>query len=40
VVRDMGCDVGQGYVFARPMPKSSLLSQLSDRSSRSRDWFT
>lgn len=39
VVRDMGCDVGQGYVFARPMPKSSLLSALGDRSRGRLEWF-
>src|SRR5207244_3139003 len=31
VVRDMGCDIGQGYALARPMPKASLLSLLTDR---------
>jgi EAL domain-containing protein (putative c-di-GMP-specific phosphodiesterase class I) len=40
VVRNMGCDIGQGYVFARPMPKSSLLSLLGDRSRRSTEWFS
>src|SRR5581483_10074 len=27
-VRDMGCDIGQGYHFARPMPKASFLEML------------
>jgi EAL domain-containing protein (putative c-di-GMP-specific phosphodiesterase class I)/CheY-like chemotaxis protein len=39
VVRDMGCDIGQGYVFARPMPKSSFLSLLRDRAATSPEWF-
>jgi EAL domain-containing protein (putative c-di-GMP-specific phosphodiesterase class I) len=39
VVRDMGCDIGQGYVFARPMPKASFLPLLSDRARRRPEWF-
>ncbi len=31
VLRGMGCDVGQGYLFARPMPASDLLAWLAAR---------
>lgn len=30
----MGCDIGQGYVLARPMPKASLLALLRQRASQ------
>jgi EAL domain-containing protein (putative c-di-GMP-specific phosphodiesterase class I) len=30
-VHRMGCDIGQGYFFARPMPRSEFLSMLHDR---------
>jgi EAL domain-containing protein (putative c-di-GMP-specific phosphodiesterase class I)/CheY-like chemotaxis protein len=31
VVREMGCDIGQGYIFGRPMPKAVFLPLLRDR---------
>jgi EAL domain-containing protein (putative c-di-GMP-specific phosphodiesterase class I)/CheY-like chemotaxis protein len=31
-LRDMGCDVGQGYLFARPQPKNELVSLIRQRS--------
>ena len=33
-VRDMGCDIGQGYFFARPMPKSKFISLLGEQRGR------
>ncbi len=27
----LGCDIGQGYLFAKPMPKNQLIGQLSKR---------
>jgi EAL domain-containing protein (putative c-di-GMP-specific phosphodiesterase class I) len=27
-IRNTGCDIGQGFLFARPMPKASLLAEL------------
>lgn len=38
-VRDMGCDVGQGYHFARPMPKSKFISLLGEQALTGRPWF-
>jgi EAL domain-containing protein (putative c-di-GMP-specific phosphodiesterase class I)/FixJ family two-component response regulator len=32
VLRDMGCDIGQGYLFARPQPKEELLAMIRRRS--------
>lgn len=32
VLRDMGCDIGQGYLFARPQPKEELLAMIRQRS--------
>jgi EAL domain-containing protein (putative c-di-GMP-specific phosphodiesterase class I) len=32
VLRDMGCDIGQGYLFARPQPKEELLATVRQRS--------
>jgi EAL domain-containing protein (putative c-di-GMP-specific phosphodiesterase class I) len=37
-IRDMGCDIGQGYVFARPMPKSDLISLLRERALTNQRW--
>jgi EAL domain-containing protein (putative c-di-GMP-specific phosphodiesterase class I) len=28
----MGCDIGQGYLFARPQPKDELLALVRQRS--------
>ncbi len=30
-LRDMGCDLGQGYLFAKPQPKNDLLSMVKQR---------
>ena len=32
VLRDLGCDILQGYVFARPMPSEDLERFMSVRS--------
>ena len=32
VLRDMGCDIGQGYLFARPQPKEELLALVRQKS--------
>ena len=31
-LRDLGCETGQGFFFARPMPPAALLEFLSDPS--------
>lgn len=31
VLREMGCDVGQGYLFARPQPKDELIATVRQR---------
>ena len=31
-LRQIGCEVGQGYLFARPQPKNELISLLRQRS--------
>jgi EAL domain-containing protein (putative c-di-GMP-specific phosphodiesterase class I) len=38
-IREMGCDVGQGYYFARPMPKAKFLALLGDSASTRRHWL-
>jgi EAL domain-containing protein (putative c-di-GMP-specific phosphodiesterase class I)/ActR/RegA family two-component response regulator len=38
-IRDMGCDIGQGYYFARPMPKSRFVSLLGERPVARRQWL-
>jgi len=38
-IHGMGCDIGQGYLFARPMPKSELISMLSERAHTGQPWF-
>jgi EAL domain-containing protein (putative c-di-GMP-specific phosphodiesterase class I) len=38
-VRAMGCDIGQGYFFARPMPKAGLIALLAERGRADRQWF-
>jgi EAL domain-containing protein (putative c-di-GMP-specific phosphodiesterase class I)/ActR/RegA family two-component response regulator len=38
-IHDMGCDIGQGYLFARPMPKSELISMLGERARTGQPWF-
>jgi len=37
-LRAMGCQMGQGYFFARPMPKSELLSLLGAPAPPDRQW--
>jgi EAL domain-containing protein (putative c-di-GMP-specific phosphodiesterase class I)/FixJ family two-component response regulator len=32
VLREMGCDIGQGYLFARPQPKEELIATVRQRS--------
>jgi EAL domain-containing protein (putative c-di-GMP-specific phosphodiesterase class I)/ActR/RegA family two-component response regulator len=39
-IRSMGCDLGQGYLFARAMPKAELLSMLGERARTGQPWFT
>ena len=39
VVRDMDCDTGQGYAFARPAPKQDLIRLLRERHSTNQGWF-
>jgi EAL domain-containing protein (putative c-di-GMP-specific phosphodiesterase class I) len=38
-IQGMGCDIGQGYLFARPMPKVELMSMLADRARTGQPWF-
>lgn len=38
-IRDMGCDIGQGYYFARPMPKSKFIALLGESAAARRHWF-
>jgi EAL domain-containing protein (putative c-di-GMP-specific phosphodiesterase class I) len=33
-VHRMGCDMGQGYFLARPMPKADFIALIRDRMSR------
>jgi len=33
-IHRMGCDIGQGYFFARPMPKAEFVSMLQQRANR------
>ena len=33
-LRDLGCELGQGFLFARPMPQVDLVSYLDDESDR------
>jgi EAL domain-containing protein (putative c-di-GMP-specific phosphodiesterase class I) len=37
-VRDMGCDIGQGYYFARPMAKGKFLALLGEFGLTGRQW--
>ena len=32
----MGCDLGQGYLFARPMPRDHFLKLLRERGNKSK----
>ena len=38
-IRDMGCDLGQGYFFARPMPKSKFIALLGESAATRRHWI-
>ena len=38
-IRDMGCDVGQGYYFARPMPKSKFIALLGESAATRGHWL-
>ena len=31
ILADLGCDIGQGYYIARPMPSTDMLAWLDDR---------
>jgi EAL domain-containing protein (putative c-di-GMP-specific phosphodiesterase class I) len=33
-LREIGCEIGQGYLFARPQPKNDLIKLLQQRSKR------
>jgi EAL domain-containing protein (putative c-di-GMP-specific phosphodiesterase class I) len=33
-IHRMGCDIGQGFFFARPMPKAEFVSMLRQRVGR------
>jgi EAL domain-containing protein (putative c-di-GMP-specific phosphodiesterase class I) len=39
IVREMGCDLGQGYVFARPMPKAEFVRVLRERALANQRWY-
>lgn len=39
VVRDMGCDIGQGYVLARPLPKADFIPLVRERAHANQRWF-
>jgi EAL domain-containing protein (putative c-di-GMP-specific phosphodiesterase class I) len=39
LIRDMGCDEGQGYLLARPMPRSQFLSVLRECAQSKKAWF-
>jgi EAL domain-containing protein (putative c-di-GMP-specific phosphodiesterase class I) len=39
-IRDMGCDIAQGFLFACPMPKSDFISAVSERARENRPWLT
>lgn len=38
-IQDLGCDMGQGYLFAKPMPKSELISMLGQRTPAAQPWL-
>lgn len=38
-VRGMGCDIGQGYYFARPVPKSKFLALLGESAAARPHWL-
>jgi EAL domain-containing protein (putative c-di-GMP-specific phosphodiesterase class I) len=38
-IRRMGCDLGQGYFFARPMPKSKFIALLGESAAMRRHWL-
>lgn len=37
ILRDLGCDIGQGFLFGRPMTEDELLMMLWDRSVRAQE---
>ena len=39
-LQSMGCDVGQGPLFADPMPRSEFMATLHERARTSQAWFT
>jgi EAL domain-containing protein (putative c-di-GMP-specific phosphodiesterase class I) len=39
IIREMGCDMGQGYFFARPMPKSEFAVMLRERGTANQRWY-
>ena len=38
-IRDMGCDEGQGYLFAKPMPRSQFQSMLRESAASKKAWL-
>ena len=39
VIRDMGCDEGQGYLFAKPMPRAQFLAMLRESAASKKAWL-
>jgi EAL domain-containing protein (putative c-di-GMP-specific phosphodiesterase class I) len=39
-LQSMGCDAGQGPIFADPMPRSQFVAALGERERTNRPWFT
>jgi EAL domain-containing protein (putative c-di-GMP-specific phosphodiesterase class I) len=39
-IRDMGCDIAQGFLFAHAMPRSELIALVGARARTEQAWFT